>query len=30
MVEGEDEKLIDTLACEICDFISRQAGSCPA
>jgi phosphoglucosamine mutase len=27
MVEGEDEKLIDTLACELCDFISRQAGS---
>lgn len=24
MVEGEDEKLIDTMACELCDFISRQ------
>ena len=23
MVEGEDEELIDTMACEICDFISR-------
>jgi phosphoglucosamine mutase len=27
MVEGEDEKLIDTMACELCDFISRQAGT---
>jgi phosphoglucosamine mutase len=27
MVEGEDEKLIDTMACELCDFINRQAGS---
>ena len=27
MVEGEDEALIDSLACELCDFISRQAGS---
>jgi phosphoglucosamine mutase len=27
MVEGEDEKLIDTMACELCDFISKQAGS---
>jgi phosphoglucosamine mutase len=25
MVEGEDEKLIDTMACELCDFISKQA-----
>jgi len=25
MVEGEDEKLIDNLACELCDFISRQS-----
>jgi phosphoglucosamine mutase len=24
MVEGEDEKLIDTMACELCDFISSQ------
>jgi phosphoglucosamine mutase len=29
MVEGEDEKLIDTMACELCDFISKQAGSLP-
>jgi len=27
MVEGEDEKLIDTIASEICDFISKQEGS---
>ena len=27
MVEGEDEKLIDTIACELCDFISKQADS---
>ena len=26
MVEGEDEKLIDSVACELCDFISKQAG----
>jgi phosphoglucosamine mutase len=26
MVEGEDEKLIDTMACELCDFISRHSG----
>jgi phosphoglucosamine mutase len=26
MVEGEDEKLIDAMACELCDFISRQSG----
>ena len=26
MVEGEDEKLIDSMACELCDFISKQAG----
>ncbi len=25
MVEGEDEKVIDSLACELCDFISKQA-----
>jgi phosphoglucosamine mutase len=25
MVEGEDEKVIDNLACELCDFISRQS-----
>ena len=25
MVEGEDEKLINDMACEICDFISKQA-----
>ena len=24
MVEGEDEKLIDAMACELCDFISRK------
>ena len=27
MVEGDDEKLIDTMACELCDFISRQESS---
>jgi phosphoglucosamine mutase len=27
MVEGEDEKLIDSMACELCDFISRQEDS---
>jgi len=27
MIEGEDEELIDSLACELCDFISRQAES---
>jgi len=27
MVEGEDEKQIDTLACELCDFINRQCGT---
>ena len=27
MVEGEDEKLIDTIACELCDFIAQQTGS---
>lgn len=27
MVEGEDEKLIDTIASELCDFISKQEGS---
>ena len=26
MVEGEDEKLIDDTACELCDFITKQAG----
>jgi len=26
MVEGEDEKLIDDTACELCDFIAKQAG----
>ncbi|MGB6288724.1 MAG: phosphoglucosamine mutase [Desulfobulbales bacterium] len=26
MVEGEDENLIDTMACELCDFISKLAG----
>jgi phosphoglucosamine mutase len=25
MVEGEDDELINTLACELCDFISHQA-----
>ena len=25
MIEGEDEKLIDTMACDLCDFISKQA-----
>ncbi len=24
MIEGEDEKLIDTMACDLCDFISKQ------
>ncbi|MFC1843734.1 phosphoglucosamine mutase [Thermodesulfobacteriota bacterium] len=27
MVEGEDEKLIDTIASDLCDFISRQESS---
>jgi phosphoglucosamine mutase len=27
MVEGEDEKLIDTMASELCEFISKQEGS---
>jgi phosphoglucosamine mutase len=27
MVEGEDEKLIDDMACELCDFISKKTGS---
>jgi len=26
MIEGEDEKLIDDMACELCDFITKQAG----
>ncbi len=26
MVEGEDARLIETMACELCDFISKQAG----
>ena len=26
MVEGEDAQLIETMACELCDFISKQAG----
>lgn len=26
MVEGEDEKLIDDMACELCDFITKQTG----
>ena len=26
MVEGEDENLIDTMACELCDFIRKLAG----
>lgn len=25
MVEGEDKNMIDTLACELCDFISKQS-----
>ena len=25
MVEGEDDELINTLACELCDFINQQA-----
>jgi phosphoglucosamine mutase len=27
MVEGEDEKLIDSMACELCDLICRQTNS---
>ncbi len=27
MVEGEDEKLINTMASELCEFISKQEGS---
>ena len=27
MVEGEDESLIDTMACELCDLIKKAAGS---
>ena len=27
MVEGEDEKLIDNMACELCDFIIKKTGS---
>ncbi len=26
MVEGEDAELIETMACELCDFISKNAG----
>lgn len=26
MVEGEDEQLIDDMACELCDFIEKKAG----
>jgi phosphoglucosamine mutase len=26
MVEGEDEKLIETMACELCDFIKKPSG----
>jgi len=26
MVEGEDAQLIETMACELCEFISKQAG----
>ena len=26
MIEGEDEKLIDDMACELCDFITKHAG----
>jgi len=26
MVEGENDSLIDTMACELCDFISKHAG----
>ena len=26
MVEGEDEKLIDDMACELCDFIIKRTG----
>jgi phosphoglucosamine mutase len=26
MIEGEDEKLIDEMACELCDFIAKQTG----
>ena len=25
MIEGEDEKLIDNMACELCDFIAKHA-----
>jgi phosphoglucosamine mutase len=27
MVEGEDEDLIDTMACELCDLIKKSCGS---
>ena len=27
MVEGEDEKLINAIASDLCDFISRQENS---
>ncbi|KPK00476.1 MAG: phosphoglucosamine mutase [Desulfobacterales bacterium SG8_35] len=27
MVEGEDQKLIDAMACELCEFIRKQSGS---
>ena len=27
MVEGEDKKLIDDMACELCDFIIKRTGS---
>ncbi len=27
MIEGENEKLIDDMACELCDIIAKQAGS---
>ena len=27
MVEGEDKKLIDDIACELCDFIIKRTGS---
>jgi phosphoglucosamine mutase len=26
MIEGEDEKLINVMACELCDFIAKKAG----
>jgi phosphoglucosamine mutase len=26
MIEGEDEKLIEEMACELCDFIAKQTG----